>query len=58
MKVYRWNEQDGILDENNYQVLQLFSNSKKFRRMAGKNLVNLLNNIERGQEAAKERNDK
>lgn len=54
MNYLKWSNRDGVIEECGVQVLQLVRThcSEKFRRMAGKNLVNVLNNIKRGQEAS------
>ena len=57
MNYLRWDNRAGIVDgPSGLQILQIVKNgcSEKFRRMAGKNLVNVLNNIKRGEDAAKQ----
>lgn len=47
---YKWNEKDGLVDgKTGAQIMQLSLTNctRKFRRIAGKNLVNILNNMER-----------
>lgn len=62
---YRWDDKSGVIEvETGYQVVQLVvggMGTNKFRRMAGKVLVNQLNNMARGQRLAalaKEKGDK
>lgn len=48
---YNWDNRNGVIDnKTGEQILQLVKNycSEKFRRMAGKNLVSVLNNIKQG----------
>ena len=50
MKRYIWDKRDGLLDaDTGQQVLQLVANycTNKFRNMAGKELAEKLNSIER-----------
>ena len=50
MTIYKWNDRDGLIDESGKVIIQflIVGCSRKFRRMAGKELAEKLNTIERG----------
>ena len=58
MSEYRWHRQDGVLDNDGRQVLQIIAVSctKKFRHKAGSLLVEKLNVVERGDEYRRKHN--
>jgi hypothetical protein len=56
MNYLKWDNKLGVIDaDTGEQVIQFVKMycSEKFRRMAGKNLVNLMNNIKRGEDSRK-----
>jgi hypothetical protein len=55
--MYRWHRQQGVVDADGRQVMQLVGGTNKFRNICGKLLVEKLNSIERGKEANRRREE-
>jgi hypothetical protein len=52
-KYYRWSREDGVVDQDGHQEIQLVGGTKRFRHICGTLLVERLNVKERGDFYAK-----